>query len=87
MHFPAKRTKFKLWYYLNYCSNSNQISHSDKDFQSKYSSWVVPECAQKSKMADCRHLEEMINCYPIVRPILMKFNTVMQSGPLNPTNH
>jgi len=48
----------KLAYYRNYCTDSNQILHSDREHQNTLRGWSK-QAYQKSKMADGRHLEKL----------------------------
>ena len=47
----------KVAYYRNYCTDSNQILHSDRDHQNTLRGWSK-QAYNKSKMADGRHLEK-----------------------------
>jgi len=55
--FQAKlaKSKKKHAYYQNYCIDSNQILHSDKDHQMPFVAGFKTH--HKSKMADSRHLK------------------------------
>ena len=54
----------KLAYYRNYWTYSNQILHSDRDYQNTLRGWSK-QAYNKSKMADGRHLEKL---YTVISP-------------------
>jgi len=51
----SRREIVNLAYYRNYCIDSNQILHDDKDHQMPFMGGSNTH--HKSKMADGRHLE------------------------------
>ena len=72
----------KLAYYRNYCTDSNQILHSDRDHQNTLRGWSK-QAYNNSKMADGRHLEKIKNgrISATVQPICTKFGTVPHFDP------
>ena len=86
--FQAKTREIqKRAYYQNYCIDSNQILHSDKDHQMPFVGGP-PQTHYKSKMADGRHLGKSKSCYisAAFLPILTKFGMVKHFEPPDRTD-
>jgi len=49
---------YRIAYYLNYCTDSNQILHNDRDHENTLRGWSK-QAYNKSKMAEGRHLKKL----------------------------
>ena len=102
LYFPPKNPNFVAWigvskpnsrkiekraYYQNYCIDSNQILHSDKDHQMPFVDGPHT-CITNPRWRTAAILEKSKNCYisAAVRAILTKFGTQMQLNHLTVKN-
>jgi len=84
-HFQAKRVKFKLSYFLNYCVDCNLMLHSDKDHQVGLPFVGGLNVSQTNpRWRTATILKNCCNSTTDWR-ILTKFGTVMHLDPLDPS--